>query len=154
MKSALYIYVTGYREKLNQFEIRPLSGSFRIFLLFRFSGDRKCKRCAISFSWNLPMIKFINYKPVDFKWKLDERKLPSFLHCVHYTYDLFQPRRLSYSRHTIKEDPRTEKNYKLHMQVRRMMSENKDLRKRQKVQPTGNSSRTDAHEVNLLLLLE
>ena len=62
-------------------------------------------------------------------------------------YDLFQPRRLSYSRHTIKEDPRTEKNYKLHMQVRRMMSENKDLRKRQKVQPTGNSSRTDAHEV-------
>ena len=68
-------------------------------------------------------------------------------------YDLFQPRRLSYSRHTIKEDPRTEKNYKLHMQVRRMMSENKDLRKRQKVQPTGNSSRTDAHEVNLLILL-
>ena len=63
-----------------------------------------------------------------------------------------QPRRLSYSRHEIKDEDTNNvqpNNYKVHMQVRRMMSENKDLRNRNKVEgkPSGNSSRNDAHEV-------
>ena len=70
--------------------------------------------------------------------------------CPHFLS--LQPRRLSYSRHEIKDEDTNNvqpNNYKVHMQVRRMMSENKDLRNRNKVEgkPSGNSSRNDAHEV-------
>jgi len=44
-----------------------------------------------------------------------------------------QPRKLSYSRHAIDEGTLpSDVNHKVHMQVRRMMSENKNLRRRQK----------------------
>ena len=69
-----------------------------------------------------------------------------------HVWSSLQPRRLSYSRHEIKDEDTNNvhpNNYKVHMQVRRMMSENKNLRKRNKVEakPSGNSSRNDAHEV-------
>lgn len=46
-----------------------------------------------------------------------------------------RPRKLSYSRHAIKDDDATmghDVNYKMHMHVRRMVSENRDLRRRNK----------------------
>ena len=85
-------------------------------------------------------------RPLIVIWFAFDTALITFL----FIFVSLQPRRLSYSRHAIKdEDTQTTNNYKVHVQVRRMMSENKNLRKRNRaVQPTtGNSSRNDAHEV-------
>ena len=55
----------------------------------------------------------------------------SFLFCE------FQPRRISYSRHDIKDEEvaaagNNDVNYKVHMHVRRMMSENKMAKRKKK----------------------
>ena len=48
-----------------------------------------------------------------------------------------QPRRMSYSRHAVNEADLgmgTDVNYKMHMQVRRMVSEGRNLRRRKRTQ--------------------
>ena len=50
---------------------------------------------------------------------------------------LSQPRRMSYSRHAVNEADLgmgTDVNYKMHMQVRRMVSEGRNLRRRKRTQ--------------------
>lgn len=74
---------------------------------------------------------------------LDETKIHHML-----SENLFlprnRPRKLSYSRHSISEPPSGhDVNYKVHMQVRRMMSENKNLRRRAK-------NKAEANEVPMV----